>query len=51
MGVGVTDLELAINEEINRVRSELISEREFQKLRNQIENDFVTSNQSYSWYR
>lgn len=44
MGVETTDMEAAINAEINKVRTELISEREFQKLRNQIENDFVTSN-------
>jgi len=30
--------------EFARVREELISEQEFQKLRNQIESDFVSSN-------
>lgn len=44
MGVEATDLEIAINDEINKARTELISEREFQKLRNQIESEFVTSN-------
>ena len=44
MGVSPTDLEAAMDAEIERVQNELISEREFQKLKNQIENDFVTSN-------
>jgi len=46
--VGVTpeDLEGAIQAEIERVKTELISEQEMQKLRNQIENDFVSQNGS-----
>ena len=44
MGVDVLDLEQAINAEMDRVRTELISETEFQKLRNQVENDFVSRN-------
>ncbi len=44
MGVDVLDLEVAIDNEVNRVQEELISENEFQKLRNQIESEFVTSN-------
>ncbi len=44
MGVEVSDLETAINDEIEKVRNNLISEREFKKLQNQIENDFITSN-------
>ena len=43
-GVNPKDLEEAMNEEINKVREELISEEEFQKLRNQIESDFVQEN-------
>ncbi len=44
MGVPAHELEAAMDAEFARVREELISEQEFQKLRNQIENDFVTSN-------
>lgn len=44
MGVDVQDLEQAITAEIDLTSQELISEEEFQKLRNQIENDFVTGN-------
>ena len=44
MGVDVYDLEQAIDNEIQRVKDELITEKEFQKLRNQIESEFVTSN-------
>lgn len=38
------DLEKAMIDEIERVKNEPIGDREFQKLRNQIENDFVSSN-------
>ena len=44
MGVDCIDLEAAIDNEVAKVRDELISEREFQKLRNQFENSFVKSN-------
>jgi zinc protease len=44
MGVDVKDLEMAIDAEVKKVMDELITEKEFEKLRNQIENDFVTSN-------
>jgi len=44
MGVNLTDLEAAMDAEIKKVQDELISEKEFQKLRNQTENDFITSN-------
>lgn len=44
MGVATKDLEMAIDEEIRKASTELISEKEFQKLRNQIESDFVTAN-------
>jgi zinc protease len=46
MGIEATQVEAAMNEEFERVKNELISEREFQKLRNQIENDFISRNQS-----
>ncbi|WP_430816703.1 M16 family metallopeptidase [Carboxylicivirga sp. RSCT41] len=44
MGTDCADLEAAIDAEVAKVRDELISEREFQKLRNQFENSFVKSN-------
>ena len=44
MGVDVYELEKAVDAEIEKVQNELISEREFEKLRNQIESEFVTSN-------
>ncbi len=44
MGVDCADLEAAIDAEVANVREKLISEREFQKLRNQFENTFVKSN-------
>lgn len=46
VGVDPKDLEAALDAEIAKVQNELISEQEFQKLRNQIENDFVTANSS-----
>lgn len=44
MGVAPKDLETAMDVEFERTKNELISEEEFQKLRNQIENDFVGGN-------
>ncbi|MGC6533463.1 MAG: M16 family metallopeptidase [Flavobacteriales bacterium] len=44
MGVDPLDVEQAFDTEVERVRTELVSEREFEKVRNQIENDFVSSN-------
>ena len=44
MGVDVVGLEESINAEIVKTQNELISDSEFQKLRNQVENDFVSSN-------
>ncbi|MEJ8804581.1 M16 family metallopeptidase [Pontibacter sp. H249] len=44
MGVEVDDLEKAMNAEIERVKTEDLSEREFQKLRNQVESQFVQQN-------
>ncbi|TLX76867.1 insulinase family protein [Labilibacter sediminis] len=43
-GVNVKDLEDAMNEEINKVKNDLISEREFTKLKNQVENQVVNGN-------
>jgi predicted Zn-dependent peptidase len=44
MGNDPADVEKSLNAEIDRVKNELISEREFQKLRNQVENNFVSAN-------
>ncbi|MCW3104997.1 MAG: processing peptidase [Bacteroidetes bacterium] len=44
MGVAPTDLEASMNAEFEKVKKDLISEEEFQKLRNQVENDFVSGN-------
>ena len=46
MGVAPEDVEAAMNEEIERMKNELISDEELQKLRNQIENGFVSANSS-----
>ncbi|MBI5917475.1 MAG: insulinase family protein [Bacteroidetes bacterium] len=43
-GVDPKDLEAGMDAEIERTQKELISEEEFQKLRNQVENDFVSTN-------
>lgn len=44
MGVQPEDVEKSIDAEIEKVKKELVSEREFQKIRNQIENDFISGN-------
>lgn len=44
MGVDPKVMEDAINKELQKVRTELISETEFEKLRNQYENRIVNSN-------
>ncbi len=46
MGVNVMDLENAINAEIEKVKNEMISEEELQKIKNQVEADFITRNSS-----
>lgn len=43
-GVSADDLEIAMQEELEKVKNEKITELEFQKLQNQIENDFVSGN-------
>ncbi|MCP4120756.1 MAG: insulinase family protein [Bacteroidetes bacterium] len=40
------ELEAAMDTEFEKVRTDLISEREFEKIRNQIENDLVSGNAS-----
>ena len=46
MGVDPSEVEVAMNDEVERMKREPISERELQKLKNQIEYGFVTGNQS-----
>ena len=48
MGKTPEDLQAAMDSEIKRAKEELIDDREFQKLRNQIENSFVSSNSTVS---
>lgn len=48
MGTDVLDAELSITAEIDRIKTETISDEEFQKLKNQVENDFVSSNSKVS---
>ncbi len=43
-GVPADELEATMQSELDKVKSELISEKEYQKLRNQIENNFVNTN-------
>ncbi|MFO7978464.1 MAG: pitrilysin family protein [Bacteroidales bacterium] len=44
MGVDPQVLEEGMNEELEKVRNELVTERELQKVKNQVENRFVNSN-------
>jgi zinc protease len=44
MGVSPTDLEEAMNNQFDKVKKEVITEYEFQKLRTQVESDFVEDN-------
>ena len=44
MGVTLPDLEGSIETEIDKVKTEEVSDMEFKKLQNKIENDFVTDN-------
>lgn len=43
-GVDPVKMEEAMDAEVKRVQDELISDREFQKLRNQVESDFISAN-------
>jgi zinc protease len=44
MGVDPMQVEQGMNEEVEKVKNELVSDKEFEKLRNQVENDFVARN-------
>lgn len=45
-GITPEELEKAMDEEIARLQNELITEEEFKKIQNGVENDFVSSNSS-----
>jgi predicted Zn-dependent peptidase len=44
MGVDPKTLEDGMNKEFDKVKEELITEKEFEKLRNQVESTFVSGN-------
>lgn len=44
VGINVDDLEKAMDAEIEKIKNEPISEKEFQKIRNQVESQFVQQN-------
>jgi predicted Zn-dependent peptidase len=44
MGVAPTELEDAMDVEISKVKNEIISEEEFNKLKNQVESDIINQN-------
>ncbi len=47
-GLDPMDVEMAMDIEIEKVKNQLISDEEFQKLKNQVENSFVSSNSRVS---
>ncbi|MDD5571106.1 MAG: pitrilysin family protein [Bacteroidales bacterium] len=44
MGIATEELEKSIETEITKVKTETLSENEFQKLKNKVENDFINKN-------
>jgi len=44
MGLDCAKLEAAMQKEIEKTQNEIIPEKEFQKLKNQVENQIVTEN-------
>jgi predicted Zn-dependent peptidase len=46
MGVDLEDLEKSMDSEIQKVKDNLITEKEFQKIKNQIESQYVQQNAS-----
>lgn len=45
-GVDLKTIETALDDEVKLIQNELISQEEFERLRNQFENDFISSNSS-----
>jgi predicted Zn-dependent peptidase len=48
MGVELSDLMNGIDAELTKVRTDLISEKEYQKVQNQLESSFISSNSNMS---
>jgi zinc protease len=48
MGVDISEVEKGMDDIITDLQTNLVPEKEFQKLQNQIENDFVTANSTVS---
>lgn len=46
VGESIDDLETAMDAEVEKIKTELIPEQEFQKIRNQVESQFVQQNSS-----
>jgi zinc protease len=46
IGIDLSDLEAALENEIKDIQENLISDKEFEKLRNMIESDFISANSS-----
>lgn len=44
MGMDASKLEVSMDAIVTQIQNELIPEKEFQKLRNKVENDFITGN-------
>ncbi len=44
MGIDLADLEESMEAEISKIKEQGLTDREFQKLKNQTENDFISSN-------
>lgn len=47
-GVDLSQIQTAFDEQIDLIKSDLISEEEFEKIRNQYENQFISSNSTVS---
>ncbi|MCF8246229.1 MAG: insulinase family protein [Saprospiraceae bacterium] len=45
-GVDPKEVEASMDAEVTKVQNELITDSEFQKLRNQVESDFITTNET-----
>ncbi|MCH2225484.1 MAG: insulinase family protein [Crocinitomicaceae bacterium] len=43
-GISLDTIQLAFDAEIEKIQNELVSQEEFEKIRNQYENDFISSN-------
>ncbi len=43
MGIGVDSLQIALDREVEKLKSELVSDNELKKIQNQIENDIISS--------